>query len=395
LKTFLNLNSTLLLVTTFILSAAPTKVFSADSVLEQFNIEVKGGGTFVIQDTPKENIHNDVEGASAGVYIFDLTLEKNFEHNGKVLVQFKGGRGKGLNRTLETYSGVDAVSDPSLNDAADTLAKVTKIYYQQSILNDKLTIDFGKLSFFSFFAGNKYSDDSDVKFITSLFTGDKIVESPAQRLALSLAYDIVENIKITYAYFSTDIDHVDASGLNAIQFAYSPYKCCNLLVYAWGNNKNHYSLKDINEKSNVYGFGISVDHKVNDNIGIFGRFSYKDSSVTLLKSSDSVVSVDNLRQPLSMSWDAGIQINGNIWSRPIDLTGFAIGQMYGSKDYKEYIDPNYKDGAETTMELYYNFGINKNFAITPAVQYFIDPEGGNAPNKDNIVVAGIRTRMNF
>jgi carbohydrate-selective porin OprB len=379
----------------FILSILPTNIFSADSVAEQLNIKVKGGGTFVIQDTPKENIHNDVEGASAGVYFFDLTLEKNFEHNGKALVQFKGGRGEGLNRTLETYSGVNAVSDPSLNDAADTLAKVTKLYYQQSILDDKLTIDFGKLSFSSFFAGNKYSDDSDTKFITSLFCGDKIVENPPSRLALSLTYDIVENFKITYAYFSTDIDHVDASGVNAVQFAYSPYKCCNLLAYIWGNNKNHYSLKDINKKSGIYGFGISADHQLNDNIGIFGVFSYKDSSVSVLTSSNSVVSKDNLKQPLSMSWDAGVQVSGNIWSRPTDVTGFAVGQMYGSKDYKNYISSDYKDSAETTMELYYSFGINENFAITPDVQYFIDPKGGNAVNKDNMLVAGIRARMNF
>ena len=383
-----------LLVIAFTLFVIP-KTFSADSLAEQFGIKVKGGGTFVIQDSPKENIANDVEGASAGVYLFDLTLEKNFEHNGKVLVQFKGGRGKGLNDKVQTYAVVNAVSDPSLNDAADTLAKVTKLYYQQSIFDDKLTIDFGKLNFNSFFASNKYSSDSDSQFITSIFSGDKIIETPPQRLGLALAYNIVENFKITYAYFSHDIDHIDSSGVNAVQLTYSPYKCCNLLVYGWGNNKNHYSLKDINEKSGIYGFGISVDHEVNDNIGIFGRVSYKDPSVSVLQSTSSAIIPTELKQQPYMSWDAGVQISGNIWSRPTDVTGFALGQMYGSKDYKEYISSNYKDNTETEMEIYYNFGINKNFAITPAVQYFIDPKGGNAVIKDNIVVAGVRTRMNF
>jgi hypothetical protein len=390
LKGFIKL-TLLLIVFTLVV---PAKMFSTDSVAEQFGIKVKGGGTFVLQDTPKENIQNDVEGASAGVYLFDLTLEKNFEHNGKVLVQFQGGRGKGLNSKLDTYSPPNAVSDPTLNDAADTLAKVTKLYYQQSMLDDKLTIDFGKLNFNSFFASNKYSNDSDSKFITSLFSGDKIVETPPQRLALALAYNIVENFKITYAYFSTDIDHVDSTGVNVAQLTYSPNKCCNLLAYVWGNNKNHYSLKDINKKSGVYGFGISADHAASKNVGVFGRVSYKDSSVTVLKSTSSEITPTQLKQPLSMSWDAGVQVSGNIWSRPTDTTGFAIGQMYGSKDYKE-VDSNYKDGAETEMELYYNFGINKNFAITPAVQYFIDPKGGNAVVKDNIVVAGVRTRMSF
>jgi hypothetical protein len=392
LKGFIKL-ALLIIVFTLVV---PAKMFSADSVAEQFGIKVKGGGTFVLQDTPKENIQNDVEGASAGVYLFDLTLEKNFEHNSKVLVQFQGGRGKGLNDKVQTYAVVnDAVSDPTLNDATDTLAKVTKLYYQQSIFDDKLTIAFGKLSFNSLFAGNKYSDDSNSKFITSIFSGDKIIETPPQRLALALDYNIVENFKITYAYFSHDIDHVDSSGVNALQLKYSPYKFCNLLAYVWSNNRNHFSLKDINKKSGICGFGISVDHEVNDNVGIFGRVSYKDSSASVLKSTSSQITPTELTQPLSMSWHAGVQVSGNIWSRPTDITGFAIGQMYGSKDYKEYVNPNYKDGAETEVELYYNFGINKNFAITPAVQYFIDPKGGNAVLKDNTVVTGIRARMSF
>jgi carbohydrate-selective porin OprB len=390
LKGFIKL-ALLIIVFTLVV---PAKMFSADSVAEQFGLKVKCGGTFVLQDTPKENIQNDVEGASAGVYLFDLTLEKNFEHNGKVLVKFEGGRGKGLNDKVQTYAGVNAVADPSLNDAADTLAKVTKLYYQQSIFDDKLTIDFGKLSFGSFFADNKYSGDCDCQFITSIFSGDKIIETPPQRLALALTYNIIEKFKITYAYFSTDIDHIDSTGVNVAQLTYSPCKCCNLLAYVWGNNKNHYSLKDINKKSGVYGFGISADHAVSENVGVFGRVSYKDSSVSVLKSTSSEITPTQLTQPLSMSWDAGVQFSGNIWSRPTDTTGFAIGQMYGSKDYKE-VDSNYKDGAETEMELYYNFGINKNFAITPAVQYFIDPKGGNALVKDNIVVAGVRTRMSF
>jgi hypothetical protein len=78
-------------------------MFSADSAAKQFCIKVKGGGTFVFQGTPKENIQNNRENAFAGVYLFDLTLEKN-EHKDKILVQFKGDRDESLNSKLDTYS---------------------------------------------------------------------------------------------------------------------------------------------------------------------------------------------------------------------------------------------------------------------------------------------------
>jgi carbohydrate-selective porin OprB len=365
------------------------------SLSQALDIKVSGGGTFVLQGTSKDTVGKSDDGSNTAVYVFDLRLEKLFDNNGKMAARFKGGRGLGLNKTVQTYAVVNSVADHSLDSAANTLAKITELFYQQSFFNDKLTANFGKLDFGAYFAENKYSKDKSSQFITSIFTADKIVEAPPQHVALRFKYNLTDKVDLSYAYFTTDIDHIDADGFSVIQAAYKPSKAENYLVYAWTNNKNHYSCKNLANKSGVYGFGLSADHELSDNLGIFGRVAYKDSSVTTLKDPTGYAVSSNLKLPLSLSWDAGVQVKGSYWSRSNDAAGFAIGQMYGSPDYQKYVDSNYKDGAETELELYYKFWVNKYLTISPAVQYFINPRGGNADNKGDVFVCGIRTRMSF
>ncbi|MDR3195330.1 MAG: carbohydrate porin [Endomicrobium sp.] len=354
---------------------------------QALNIKVSGASAFVFQGTSKDNVWNPDDGSNTVVYVFDLRLKKSFENNGKVVVRFKGGRGHGLSQTVRTYANVNAVSDSTFNGELE-LAKVTELYYQQSCLNDKLTVSFGKLDFTSYFTGNRYSKDKNTQFITSIFSGDKIIEAPPERVALNLRYALCDKFDLSYAYSATRTEHVDADGLNAVQLTYKPSKKSNYKAYLWENNGGSYSCKNINKQSGNYGFGISADHEVNKIVGVFGRFSCKDSSVTTLNKAG-----DREIKP-TLSWDLGLQVEGSAWSRKSDATGFAIGQMYGSSEFRNF-DANYKNGAETEFELYYRIGVNRHLGITPAIQYFINPRGGNAPLSTNVFIAGIRTRFDF
>jgi hypothetical protein len=361
---------------------------------QALNIKISGGGTFVFQGTSKDNVGNPDDGLYTVVYVFDLKLEKFFENNGKIAACFKGGRGSGLSQNVCTYTNVNAVSDPTLNGELE-LAKVTQLYYQQVCLNNKLTISFGKLDFTTYFTGNRYSKDKNAQFITSIFVGDKIIEAPPQRIALSLCYTLLDKFDLSYGYYTTKIEHLEKDGVNALQVAYNSSKKGNYKVYFWANNSLHYSCKNLNKKSGAYGLGISVDHEVCKDIGVFGRFSFKDPTVATVKKSDETVQVraSDIEIKPTLSWDVGVQIDGSIWSRNSDTLGLAVGQIYGSSDYK--VKPGYKNGTETEFELYYRICINRHLGITPAIQYFINPRGTNVENTNNVLVAGIRTRFDF
>jgi hypothetical protein len=124
-------------------------------IAQALNIKISGGATFVFQGTSKDNVGKPNDGSNTVVYVGDLKLEKILENNGKVVVCFKGGKGNGLSKTVQTYANVNAVSDLTfVGELAP--AKVTDLYYQQSCLNDKLTVSFGKLNFTSFFKCSVY-----------------------------------------------------------------------------------------------------------------------------------------------------------------------------------------------------------------------------------------------
>jgi hypothetical protein len=327
----------------------PSEIFAQPvakpiDVAQALNIKVSGGGTFVFQGTSKDNVGKPEDGSNTAVYVFDLRLEKILENNGKVVVRFKGGKGYGLSQTVRTYANVNAVSDPTFNGELE-LAKVTELYYQQPCLNDKLIVSFGKLDFTSYFTGNRYSKDKNAQFITSIFSGDKILEAPPQRVALNLFYALSEMFDLTYGYYTTRTEHVDADGLNAVQIAYKPSQKGNYKLYLWENNSVRYSCKDINKKSGSYGLGISADQEISKFVGAFGRFSCKDPSVTTIDRSGK-----REIKP-TLSWDLGLQIEGSAWARKSDAVGFAIGQMYGSSEFQKF-DANYKNGHETEFELY-------------------------------------------
>jgi hypothetical protein len=372
---------------TFAQTTVPTPI----DIAQALNIKISGGATFVFQGTSKDNVGKPNDGSNTLIYVGDLKLEKFFK-NGKLGICFKGGNGDGLSKTVLTYANVNAVSDPTFNGKLEP-AKVTDLYYQQSCLNDKLTITFGKLNFTSYFTGNRYSKDKNAQFITSIFNGDKIIEAPPQRVALNLCYVLSDKFDLSYGYYTTKVEHIDSDGVNAVQINYKPSKNGNYKVYVWGNNSVHYSCKNLNKKSGTYGLGISADQEVCKNVGIFGRVSFKDPSVAIVKKSSEPVKPSDIEIKPTLSWDVGIQIDGSIWSRKTDALGFAIGQMYGSSDYK--VKTDYINGAETEFELYYRFGINKHLGITPAIQYFINPKGGNTDLSNNVLVAGIRTRFDF
>ncbi|MCA6069772.1 MAG: carbohydrate porin [Endomicrobium sp.] len=399
---------TVLMVSAFVLLSATSKLFAAEagSITEQFGIKTVLDGAVVMQGTPKANSTKENNNSlNDAIYTTSVKLTKEFENNGKIIAKFKVGRGRGLDRSLQTYAQVNSDSDHTIDSANDVFAKINELSYEQSFLGNKLTANVGKLNFKSYFTNNKYAKE----FITGTFSGDKVIDKAPPRLALRLNYAALDELDISCAYFTnTNLDYFDIKGVGILQAIYKPSQKDNYKVYAWLNNKEDYSSsKNINEKSGIYGVGISADKEINKEIGIFGRFSYKDPSVgtglrLVSEDADTVLSTVH---PLSMAWNIGSQMKGSSWSRANDVVGFAIGQIYGSSDYRKHkvkvmtkIDEenkDYKDDAEIQIELYYKFVVNERITLIPTAQYLASPKGGNDVTDDNIFVYGIRTQFTF
>jgi hypothetical protein len=377
-------------------------MFAADSLSEQLGLKISGGASFIFQATPKLNsMKEKSESANSATYSFDLTFEKNFKNDGKVVLNFAGGDGSGLRfkNKLNTYSEINADVDKTVDSKGGYVqSKITKLFFEKPFLDNRLIVTFGKIGFFSYFADNKYAGDENKQFITDVFVKDPLIETPGQHVALRLSYVASKRVNIDYAYYATNVDQFDAKGVNVLQTAYKAFENGTYRMYIWANNKEHYSFSSM-KKSETYGIGLSADQMINEKIGLFARLGYKNPSVGTKKSTDKTFENDfEFNLPTSLMWSIGGQFKGPCRLRRNDVMGLAIGQIRGSSKVKYTslgTDSIYKNGAETQLELYYNFIANKYIIFTPILQCIMKPQGGNAKANNSILIYGIKTHFDF
>ena len=377
-------------------------VSSAAFAMELFGTQVTGECAFTLQRMPDvmkastteykstlqmtpDDIKNYIDLIKA-TFAFSLKLTKEFENNGKLVVRFKGGEGNGLNDNLETYSKINESADPG------AFIKNTELFYQQSFLDNKFIVNFGKFGVGAYFADNNYTS----QFLTGAFSTDKTISISPSLLALRLNYAAITDISIDYAYFTyflTKASPGPDKGLSILQVTYKPHEGGNYRVYVWTNNTYHrsYQSREMNRKYyGTCGIGISADYAINERVGVFAKIGHKNPYVGTINDREPAAPSFNLPPPSTL-WNVGIQLK--------DLTnnalGFAIGQISGDCVLKSNNIDNFKYGKETQIELYYKYKINNNISIIANLQYLANLKGGNTSYNHDTVVIGIRTLIAF
>ncbi|HSO81571.1 carbohydrate porin [Thiocapsa sp.] len=105
---------------------------------------------------------------------------------------------------------------------------------------------------------------------------------------------------------------------------------------------------DTPEKTDLMGYGLSLDQALGDHLGAFLRLTWTDHK--------DILDYRGL-------YTGGLQLGGGLWGREADTVGLAYG---------------YLDGANTGIsntnvaELYYRFAANDFLALTADIQYMAD-----------------------
>lgn len=365
---------------------AAIKGGTSGSISQSLGLIVELGATIVLQGTNKIN-DGLKKGRHDATYSFDLGFGKEFSNGGIAFVHIEGGAGEGLHGNgLIAYSQVNG-------DAGNTgnHLEITELWYEQPLFDEMFTVTFGKLNPAGYLDENEFANDETSQFLNSAFVNNAVIALPENSIGVRLTISPVDMVDFTYAYIANDsLNNFDANGFNAVQLNVKPIANGNYRIMYWSSNVEHKKWNDANKILGAYGFGLSVDQEIIENIGVFGRFGWADPEVS-----------EN-----EMSWSVGAQIGGGIWSRENDAVGLAAGQIIPSKKYVDFAteeaiadgaDPEYKykKDAETQIEFYYSFAITENVSISPAAQYIIKPQGGNAADDRDVLIYGIRTQINF
>ncbi len=361
---------------------------SLEKIKDAFKgFSISGGATFVMQGTHNANAtsakNEDVTDAS---YSIDLEIEKIFkEVDGRAFMHLETGQGAGVEDELTVFSNVnkDANNDESI--------RIAEVYYEQNLFNKKMALTFGKLDPTVYLDTNALANDETIQFLGRLFRNSPTIEFPDNSFGLRLSLAPNELFDVELGIFDADADFEDAfdSLFFGSQINFKPKlfnREGNYRILGWLNDQNHTKWQDTaKDKEEGYGFGLSFDQELTDNLGSFVRYGWQNPKVYLTGSSFSLEHV----------WSAGLQIKGGPWKRENDILGLAIGQVIPSDDYKKAdATPNARE--EGHFEAYYNIHINEHLHLSPDIQVIWNPYGDDiADTKDIITIFGLRTQLDF
>lgn len=358
-------------------------------------LEIGAGATMIVQGANNvNNASSDVEkkvSRTDASYSADITLAKEFkEAGGKAFLHLESGQGAGLEDDLTLYSNVNGDADNDNN------VRLTELWYEQVLFKDKIAFTFGKLDPSAYFDNNEAANDETTQFLGKIFRNSPAIEFPDNGAGIRTAYLPVEWLELGYGVFDGNSDW-EKIGDNLFNIGQVTFKTNlfnlpgNYRFYGWNNLVYHTKWLDSQKtKEAAYGFGLSFDQKVNENIMLFSRYGWQNPRVY----NPEIKATGELYYSLEQSWSVGLQLEGKPWGRDKDVLAFALGQIFPSHDYKEYY--GYLAKPEGHFESYYRIHLNDYLSISPDFQYIWNPFGKDVvDDTSSIFVGGLRAQVDF
>jgi len=142
-----------------------------------------------------------------------------------------------------------------------------------------------------------------------------------------------------------------------------------------------------------YGFGLSADQAITDDLGVFGRLGWDDGHTETFAFTE-----------IDRAASIGLSFKGTRWHRPDDVIGVAVAINGLSKDHRDYLAagghgfiigdgrlPHY--ALEEDFEGYYLFKVYDHVFLTVDGQ-IVDHPAYNA-DRGPILIGGVRVHVEF
>lgn len=371
------------------------------------SLRVGANMTGIVQGAPNAKlIDEDVSGVVGGSYQSNVTITSEFYNIDAVaFANMRVAQGVGVMDQMTLYSNVDN------NAWLDDHFTLSEMWYEQRLFEGKTKITVGKLDPTDYLDKNKYADSDSTQFLGMIFNNSPCIDFPANAGAVRLMVAPFDWLHVNYVALAgnANLSGLQKNLFHGTEITFSPEifgRKGNYRFMAWYNN-NDYTRWDEPSKTKEYsyGFSFSADQEITDHVGAFAKVGWKDPEVfnpsiyarAYPRSETDVLPAPNTFT-LEAMWSAGCQIDGDLWGREHDFLGVAFGQVMPSMDMKGY-NQGSQDAREakneTHFEAYYNWHVNKAFAVSPGVQLIWDGYGGDSGAKDVMAVFSLRTHVDF
>ncbi|MFH1901548.1 MAG: carbohydrate porin [Candidatus Omnitrophota bacterium] len=353
-------------------------------------LTIGAGATFILQGTHNangDNLSKKGEDVTDASYSIDLEFEKEFADYGKAFIHLEAGGGAGVEDELKVFSNVNRDADDDEN------VRLTEAWYEHYSSNLPLTLTFGKIDATCFIDTNEYANDEVNQFLGRIFRNSPTIEFADNAAGIRLGLEPVDLMAAEMVLMDADSDWKDMFDniFFAGQINFKPKlfgRGGNYRILGWLNDREHTKWADATKtKEKGFGFGLSFDQELTDNLGAFVRYGWQEPDQRLNGLDDDF--------SLEHAWSTGLQLSGSIWGRDDDVLAFAVGQAIPSDDYKK-AGSNLNAKDEGHFEAYYSFKVNEHLTLSPDIQVIWNPYGDDATNgKDTITVVGMRGQVDF
>ncbi|MEA2109932.1 MAG: carbohydrate porin [Pseudomonadota bacterium] len=269
----------------------------------------------------------------------------------------------------------------------DETAHVTEAWYEQSLLEDKLSFTFGKIDLTNYFDASEVANDETTQFLSTGFVNNLAVEFPDNGPGARVSASPSKLVDISFGWMAVDQDDGESSwddiGRGSFAIGEIDFKPVlaglsgNYRLFAWYMNADHGEWDGSDDDEEGSGFGLSLDQQlIPELLTVFARAAWQDEDI----------------YEIEAHYSTGLQLAGRFWNRTDDVVGLAYGFAKISSEYEDYNTEN-SDDDEHHLELYYRLVFNGHFALTADYQWINNPAGNS--DADNASVFGLRTQIDF
>jgi high affinity Mn2+ porin len=264
---------------------------------------------------------------------------------------------------------------------------------------NRLTVQAGKFAVMDIFDGNSYAKDTRKDFVNWSMWAPGAFDYSADKVGLTYGATAELNQKhwaLRAGYFLMD-DTANSNNFDTRVFQRGSYvleaetryslfsQPGKLRTIVWLNSAFSGSYRDTlnNPAFNLditqtrqgrlkYGYVVSLEQALSDDIGLFGRWSWNDGKTEIMAFTD-----------IDSSLSLGTSIKGVRWGRPDDVIGIG-GAINGlSNDHRDFFaagglgvlvgDGQLNYRRERVLESYYAYALNKQVTLTADYQLITNP----------------------
>ncbi|WP_315786656.1 MULTISPECIES: carbohydrate porin [unclassified Bradyrhizobium] len=263
----------------------------------------------------------------------------------------------------------------------------------------RLTFQIGKFAVLDVFDGNAYAKDARKDFMNWSVWAPGAFDYAADKLGLTYGATAELNQKnwaLRTGYFMVGAES-NSNSFDQRVFRRGSYvveletryqlfsQPGHLRTIGWFNNSFSGSYRETLDNPAVnldisqtrrgrskYGYVVSFDQALTDDVGLFGRWSWNDGKTEIMAFTD-----------IDTSLSLGSSIKGTRWGRPDDTIGIAGVSNGLSRDHRAFLaagglGPLIGDGAlnyrrESIIEAYYSYSISKYLTFTADYQFVNNP----------------------